>query len=104
MQGADLVGARMQDVLLQVTVFDTATVLRPATMRGAGLRSVDFSKVSITPALLQDTFGDASVTLSFDAPQGWARDAEGNLEELDHAEFEKRWRAFQAELARGGDG
>jgi uncharacterized protein YjbI with pentapeptide repeats len=82
MQGAVLRRAQMQDVYLAGTAFDSATDLSPATMRGAGLRSVDCTSLRIKPALLQDSFGDASVKLPFDPPpEGW--ETEEELNDLD---------------------
>jgi uncharacterized protein YjbI with pentapeptide repeats len=73
---------------------DAKTRFRPASLRGAALRVVDLSAVSLRRAILDGSFGDGSVTL----PEGMERPAGWAAEELDGAAFAERLAAHRAAL------
>ncbi|MEL6886499.1 MAG: pentapeptide repeat-containing protein [Pseudomonadota bacterium] len=104
LQGADLGAAQLQGANLFRARFDDATDLSAATLRGAALRSVDFTDVSQITDHLDDMFGDASVTLPSGARPGDARwPKEWATTELGYGEFLTAWRAWQATLPPGWD-
>ena len=99
LQGATLWEAQLQGADLRWARFDTGTSLTNATLRGAGVREVDFTDVPQIAAHLEGMFGDASVTLpeGVTAPGHWAP------EKLDWEAFETEWRAFQHSIGQDPD-
>jgi uncharacterized protein YjbI with pentapeptide repeats len=102
--GAQLSQAQLQGADLQRAEFDKSTSFSVATLRGAALKDVDLTHATISLEQLQDTFGDASVTL----PGGHGPDHENwpdrwNKEELDWFNFLIEWRAFQRSIGQDPD-
>ena len=98
LEGADLSWARLEGAFLHDARFSETTDFRPATLRCAGLKSVDLSMLPVKPDQLAETFGDRSVILPDDFeggyPAHWAQDPEP----LKWHEFDRRLRAFQASI------
>ncbi|WP_299376256.1 pentapeptide repeat-containing protein [uncultured Tateyamaria sp.] len=99
LQGANLDGAQLQGAYLDEAQFDAATSLTRATLRGARVREVDFNNLTYFAAHLDDVFADATATPPDGArprddiwPEHWAK------EQLDHDDFDKAWRTWQATL------
>ncbi|WP_172295897.1 pentapeptide repeat-containing protein [Pseudoruegeria sp. HB172150] len=104
MEGADLRGARMEAAYLgearmeganlSGARMDAATFFKPATLRGAGLKVVDFSDVTMDPQIMAEAFGDATVKL----PEGVSLHPDSPTDrDLDWNEFYTQWRAWQRE-------
>ncbi|MEM9550983.1 MAG: pentapeptide repeat-containing protein, partial [Pseudomonadota bacterium] len=100
LQGARLFMAQLQGANLAGAQLDPATDLRAATLRGAALRSVDFTNVTLSDDQINQVFGDGSVVLpggvTPDDREHWP--AHFATEELEPPEFFKQWRAFQASI------
>lgn len=99
LQGADLRGAKLQGAYLRGTIIDADTSLDPTSLKGAGLRRVDFSNIE-NPKLLADAFGDASVTLPDGYTAGQGDLAHWSSEESD---FHSQWRAHQKTIGYDPD-
>ncbi|KUF11487.1 pentapeptide repeat-containing protein [Pseudoponticoccus marisrubri] len=91
LQGADLRGAQLQGASLFGAQFDVSTDLTRATLRGARVRSVDFTSLPDFEGHVPEMFGDGTVTL----PANCTRPSHWTEEVLDPAEFYTRWRAWQ---------
>ncbi len=109
MQGAVLIGAQMQGATLTGAEFDESTDLRPATLRGAAMRSVDFTTLPQITAHLQDVFGDRSVTLpegTSDYPTHWNQDDPPPKIVFygENDKFTQDWRAWQRSIGMNPDG
>ncbi len=102
MQGANLFRAEMQGANLRKTEFSDKTILVPATLRGAGLKSASLAECSSDPeklpGLLADAFGDATVNLPDGLEAGEPPLEHWSREELDDHQFEAQWRAFQKRI------
>ncbi len=94
MQGAALRWARMQGADLLEARMDASTDLSAATLRGAALRSVDFSDVSISQEQVDSLFGDQTVIL----PEGLTRPDWPEIDEHAWLLFKKQWRAWQKQI------
>jgi uncharacterized protein YjbI with pentapeptide repeats len=99
MEGADLDSARMEGAYLYFARMDSGTSLDAATLRGAALKSTDYSSVAISPEQIKSCFGDASVKLpgdvtpdSPDWPPHWPK------ETLGISEYIAQWREWKAGL------
>ena len=97
LQGANLGDANLQGADLRDAKIDDTTSLKPATLRGAGLREVDFTHIT-NPALLAEAFGDASVTLPDGYVTGQGDLAHWSSKELGDDEFHDQWRAHQKSI------
>ena len=91
MEGANLSGARMEGANLFGAQFDAKTDFTPATLRGAGVKSVDFTNLPQIADYIDQIYGDASVTRpkGIDHPTHWHED------DLDYLDFLGNWRAWQ---------
>ncbi len=106
MQSANLNGAQMQGADLRGAQMDAATNLSAATLRGAALRSVDYTEVRQIMEHVADVFGDASVKLPGgvtpghpDWPAHWSEEVLIlNLRETLEDDFLTAWRAWQASI------
>jgi len=104
LQGTNLAGANLQEATvwdaelqganLEGAKIDDTTSLNPATLRGAGLREVDFTSIT-NPALLAEAFGDASVTLPDGYVAGQGGLAHWSSEDLGRIEFQSQWHSHQ---------
>ncbi|MEO1677452.1 MAG: pentapeptide repeat-containing protein [Pseudomonadota bacterium] len=99
-KGTDFCRAEMKGADLRWATFDASTSLSPATLRGAGLREVDFMVLNLDEGgkaglaeLLRGTFGDGSVTLPIDPPGNWHAH-----EKLRLSEFFEHWRAHRERI------
>ena len=104
LQGADFFRAELQGADLSGALFDDATDLAAATLRGAAVSSVDFTSVPQIELFLDEIYGDASVKLPSGArprDEGWPTHWEKT--DLGWAEHEEAWRAWQATLPPGWD-
>ncbi len=99
LQGADLDGARMQGANLDGVQLDETTSLSRASFRGAALRTVDLSNVSLDQCQIDNAFGDGSVVLpaTIARPEHFAR---GYSNDLD---FIEAWVVFQREIGQDRD-
>ncbi|SMY09083.1 pentapeptide repeat-containing protein [Flavimaricola marinus] len=104
LEGAVLGGAHLEGADLREAQFSDRTLLTAATLRGAAVRSVDFTNIPQIADHVADVFGDASVTLpgghgatSDDWPDHWPKT------ELDYDEFETAWHSWQATLPPATD-
>jgi uncharacterized protein YjbI with pentapeptide repeats len=104
LEGSHLRNANCQGSQFIISQFGITTSLEGTNFRGAAMRSVDLTNVSIGAKQLNDLFGDASVILPgghgpghADWPEHWPE------EKLDWGEFEDRWRAFQASIGQDPD-
>jgi len=96
LQGADLIEAQLQGADLSGAQFDAGTDLSAATLRGAALRSVDFTDVPQIAAHLEWLFGDSTMIL----PEGVARPARFDVEYESWRDFTTAWRAFQRSIGQ----
>lgn len=113
MEGADLADTQMEGASFIEAHFDDATDFRPATLRAAGLKSVDLSMLDIDPKILAGAFGDATVILPDGLSAGEPPLAHWSTEVLEFYPFDEEslpfhiaWRAFQEEIGyqpRGPD-
>ena len=104
LQGAKLVGAQLQGARLEESQlqgaylggaqFSDTTFFRPATLRGAGLKKVDLSMLSLDADLFMETFGDSDVILpkGYPWPEHWRP---RGSKALNGSNFHTEWRAFQ---------
>jgi uncharacterized protein YjbI with pentapeptide repeats len=99
MEGVNLHGARMERAGLSEARMDSGTSLGSATLRGATLQNVDYSRVAISLEQIKSCFGDASVKLpgdvtpdSPDWPPHWPK------ETLDLLEYIVQWHKWRAGL------
>ena len=104
LQGANLWMAELQGASLQGAEFDSSTSFSDATLRGAALKEVDFTNITITPEQLAEAFGDATVTL----PGGHGPDHETwpdrwSKEELSDEIFLIKWVGFHARIGQDPD-
>ncbi len=97
LEGAYLREARLEGANLGEARLDASTDLRLATLRGAGLRSVDLSEATTNYAF-HEAFGDGSVKLPDELKAGEPPLAHWATEDLEWDEFHTRWRAWQAEI------
>ncbi|RVT84597.1 pentapeptide repeat-containing protein [Rhodobacteraceae bacterium CCMM004] len=96
LEGANLWGARLEGADLRGAHLDASTVFKPATLRGAGLKTVDLTHT--TSVVFCEAFGDDSVRL----PEG-LKAGEGDLahwatDDLDVRRFLEEWRAHQRRI------
>jgi hypothetical protein len=73
---------------------DATTAPLAATLRGAALREVDYSKVHLSQDQVNAVFGDGTVIL----PKGLTRPAHWPEEELDVFEFHTQWDEWRKTL------
>jgi len=107
LQGANLFGAQLQGASLCAAEFDLGTEIIEVALRGASIRSVDFTNVPEITEYLCDAFGDESVTLvggqgpeAVSWPSHWPtfklklhwEDAGQSVDS-----FEQEWRKWQAD-------
>ena len=99
MQQADLRSANMQNANLVNANLQHARHLTDAFLRGAALKSIDFTNIPISQDQLELTFGDESVILpkSLDRPSHWPH------EDLSPTLFRHQWRAWHETLPPDGD-
>ena len=99
MQHADLSAANMQNANLVNANLQHARHLTDAFLRGAALKSIDFTNIPISQDQLELTFGDESVILpkSLDRPSHWPH------EDLSPTLFRHQWRAWHETLPPDGD-
>ena len=94
MEGAYLIEARMEGANLTGARFDAKTAFTPATLRGAGVKAVDFADLLKIADYLDQIYGDASVTL----PEGVDPPAHWDKEDLGYLGFLKNWHAWQRSI------
>ena len=94
-----LVTANMQYAYLVNANLQHARHLTDAFLRGAALKSIDFTNIPISQDQLELTFGDESVILpkSLDRPSHWPH------EDLSPTLFRHQWRAWHETLPPDGD-
>jgi hypothetical protein len=109
MENANLWGANMQHAVLSAANMQNANLvnanlqharhLTDAFLRGAALKSIDFTNIPISQDQLELTFGDESVILpkSLDRPSHWPH------EDLSPTLFRHQWRAWHETLPPDGD-
>ena len=99
MQHAVLSAANMQNANLVNANLQHARHLTDAFLRGAALKSIDFTNIPISQDQLELTFGDGSVILpkSLDRPSHWPH------EDLSPTLFRHQWRAWHETLPPDGD-
>ena len=99
MQHAVLSAANMQNANLVNANLQHARHLTDAFLRGAALKSIDFTNIPISQDQLELTFGDESVILpkSLDRPSHWPH------EDLSPTLFRHQWRAWHETLPPDGD-
>lgn len=98
LRGADLSFANLEGARLDRARFDHETDFNQAKLRGATLRSANYSGLLQLTDHLQNMFGDASVILPGEFgprhenwPQHWPKF------KLNDSQFEVEWRAWQAD-------
>ncbi len=99
LQGAYLHEARLQGAILVEAQFDGETNLTAATLRGAAVRSVDFTKIPEIADHIDPLFGDATVTF----PDGVSPPDRFNIEYETWDDFETAWRGFQRSIGQDPD-
>jgi uncharacterized protein YjbI with pentapeptide repeats len=97
LEGADLSRARLEGADLWGARLEGAS-LRGANLRGAALRSVDLTEPDLDDSDWHQSFGDGSVTLREGYEAGKPPLAHWAPEVLGEDEFDRRWRAWQAEI------
>ena len=102
LEGANLIGARLEGAVLLAAGLSASTAFSPATLRGAGLKAVDFTILTDLPpdfaALIAEAYGDGSVTLPSGLRAGEGPLAHWSPEDLDWEAFDDGWRAFQRKI------
>ncbi|NBR33586.1 MAG: pentapeptide repeat-containing protein [Rhodobacteraceae bacterium] len=96
---SQLKNANMQYATLVNANLQHARHLTDAFLRGAALKSIDFTNIPISQDQLELTFGDESVILpkSLDRPSHWPH------EDLSPTLFRHQWRAWHETLPPDGD-
>ncbi|MDU8911111.1 pentapeptide repeat-containing protein [Aestuariicoccus sp. MJ-SS9] len=101
LQGTDLVRAQLQGARFFEAQFDTSTSFSAAILRGAALKAVDCAMAKFSQDQIEETFGDASVTLGdLKKPAHWDQ----SDDPLEFFNFHNKWRAWQRSIGMTPDG
>lgn len=94
MEGADLTGARMEGAFLTGARMEEITSLSDASFRQTALKDVDLTQVPITQEHVNESFGDASVTLpeGVIAPRHWP---DWDMPYFESDGFPDQWRRWR---------
>jgi len=92
MQGAILIDAQMEGAYLSWAQMDRSTDFSDADTTQASLKSVDLTKVPISPDQVQSMFGDGATDLpaSIPRPDHWP------IDDLDWKEFDDEWALWKS--------
>jgi len=94
LEGADLEDADLEGANLSLADLDNHTSFTAATLRGAAVKDVDFTPVTLDQAQIESTFGDDSTKLGqHERPSHWPS------ANLDWPDFHKEWHLYLANPA-----
>ncbi|MEM9032179.1 MAG: pentapeptide repeat-containing protein [Pseudomonadota bacterium] len=95
--GAELDGAQLEGARIIGVRLGEKTSFAPGTLHGAGIKEANFSDCTVNQLFFQ-AFGDGSVKLPAHFKAGTPPLEHWPIEDLDLAEFERRWRAWQRRI------